>query len=142
MKTLTYSFSVFNFYVTHLMKLHFHGNRFSSIKGAVNIYARYQVRRDLHGVTKPVVTFYLATETICHKSLQVFFFYLGFFHDHSRITRLQGKGEGIFLAPHYQFHLLHGYLDICRAIISDSFPLHIASSQTRTGNYWFPSASC
>ena len=71
-----------------------------------------------------------------------FFFYLGFFHDHSRITRLQGKGEGIFLAPHYQFHLLHEYLDICRAIIADSFPLHIASSQTRTGNYWFPCASC
>ena len=35
-----------------------------------------------------------------------------FFHDHSRITGLQGKGRGISLTPHYTFHLLHRHLDI------------------------------
>ena len=30
-----------------------------------------------------------------------------FYHDHSRIKGLQGKGEGISLNPHYHFHPLH-----------------------------------
>ena len=30
-----------------------------------------------------------------------------FFHEHSRITGLQGKGEGISLTPNYHFHPLH-----------------------------------
>ena len=64
-----------------------------------------------------------------------------FFHEHSRITGLQGKGEGISLTPHYHFHPLHRHLDISRAITAESSPLHIASSRTRTGNLWFPSAS-
>ena len=58
-----------------------------------------------------------------------------FFHEHSRIKRLQEKGEGIFLTPHYHFHPLHRHLDI-------SWAMHIVSSRTRTGNLWFPSASC
>ena len=39
-----------------------------------------------------------------------FFFFLSiwvFFHEHSWITGLQGKGEGILLTPHYHFHSLH-----------------------------------
>ena len=37
-----------------------------------------------------------------------FFFLSGFFfHEHSRITELQGKVEGISLTPHYHFHPLH-----------------------------------
>ena len=64
-----------------------------------------------------------------------------FFHDHSRITGLQGKGESISLTPHYHFHPLHRHLDISRAITAESSPLHIASSRTRTGNLWFPRAS-
>ena len=56
-----------------------------------------------------------------------------FFHEHSRITGLQGKGEGISLTPHYHFHSLHGHLDISRAIAAKSSPLHIAGSRTRTG---------
>ena len=63
-----------------------------------------------------------------------------FFHDHSRITGLQGEGEGISLTPHYHFHPLHRHLDISRAITAESSPLHIASSRTRTWNLWFPSA--
>ena len=63
------------------------------------------------------------------------------FHEHSRITGLQGKGEGFSLTPHYHFHPLHGHLDISRAITAESSPLDISSSRTRTGNLWFPSAS-
>ena len=71
-----------------------------------------------------------------------FFFHLGFlFHEHSQITGLQGKGEGIPLTPHYHFHPLHRRLDISRAITAESSPLHVASSRTQTSNLWFPSAS-
>ena len=64
-----------------------------------------------------------------------------FFHEYSRITGLQGKGEGISLTPHYYFHPLHTHLDISRAITAESRPLQIASSRTRTRNLCFPSAS-
>ena len=63
------------------------------------------------------------------------------FHEHSRITGLQGKGESISLTPHYHFHPLHRHLDISREIAAESSPLHIASSRTRTWNLWFPSIS-
>ena len=68
------------------------------------------------------------------------FFVWVFFHKHSRITWLRGK-EGISVTPHCHFQLLHIHLDISRVIIAESSPLHIASSRTRTGNLWFPSAS-
>ena len=73
-----------------------------------------------------------------------FFFFFStwvFFHEHSRIAGLQGKGEGISLTPHYHFHPLHRRLDISRAIAAESSPLRIASSRTRAGDLWFPSAS-
>ena len=71
-----------------------------------------------------------------------FFYYIWVvFHEHSRITGLQGKGEGISLTPHYHFHPLYRHLDINWAITAESPPLHIASSRTRTGNFWFSSAS-
>ena len=64
-----------------------------------------------------------------------------FFHEHSRITGLQGKRDGISLFPLYQFHPLHRHLDISQAITAESSPLQIASSQTRPGNLWFLSGS-
>ena len=64
-----------------------------------------------------------------------------FFHEHSRITGMQGKGEGISLTPHYYFHPRHRHVDIGRVITAESSPLHIASSWIRTGNFCFPSAS-
>ena len=70
-----------------------------------------------------------------------FFFCLGFFHEHSRITGLQGRWEGISLTSHCHFHPLHGHLDIGWAITAERSSLHIASSRTRTGNLWFPSSS-
>ena len=75
-------------------------------------------------------------------SFQFFFLpILVFFHEHSRITGLQGKGEGISLTPHYHFHPLYRYLDISRAITADSSPLLTGSSRNRTGNRWFRGAS-
>ena len=60
-----------------------------------------------------------------------------FFHNHSRITRLQEKG-GISLTPHYHFHPLHRHLDISQAITAGRSPLRIGSSSwTRTRNLWF-----
>ena len=56
-----------------------------------------------------------------------------FFHDHLRITWLQGKsgGGGISLTPLYHFHPLHRHRDISRAITAESSPLHVGSSRTR-----------
>ena len=74
-----------------------------------------------------------ANETIGH--IPDFFFFLSgfFFHEHLRITALQGKGEGISLTSHYHFYPLQRHLDISRAIIAESSSLHIGSSRTRTG---------
>ena len=73
---------------------------------------------------------------------QHFFFSIWvFFHKHSLFTGQQGKGEGIFLTPLYHFHQLHRNLHISRVITAESSPLHIASSQTQTGNLWSMSAS-
>ena len=54
---------------------------------------------------------------------------LVFFHEHSRITGLQGKEEGISLTPHYHFHRLHGRLDISRAIAAESSPLVVVQME-------------
>ena len=72
----------------------------------------------------------------------IFFFSIWvIFHEHSRITGLQGKREGISLTSHHHFHPLRHYrhLDISQAITAEKSPLHIGSSRTRTGNLWFPS---
>ena len=54
----------------------------------------------------------------------VFFFYLGFFfHNHSQITGLLVKGEGISLTPHYHSYPLQRHLDIGQAITAESSPL-------------------
>ena len=66
------------------------------------------------------------------------FFSIGiFFHDYSRITGVQGKGEGISLTPHYHFHPLHIHLFISRVVTAESLSLHIDSSRTPTGNLWY-----
>ena len=69
------------------------------------------------------------------KATTRFFFSIWvFFHEHSRFTGQQGKGEGIYLTPLYHFHPLHRHLDISQAITADRSPLHIAGSRTRSGN--------
>ena len=72
----------------------------------------------------------------------IFFSIWVFFHDHSQITGLLGKGEGISLTPHYHFHPLHRRLDISWAITAEIPPLHIGSSWTWTRNPWFLSTNC
>ena len=77
-----------------------------------------------------------------HQFFDFFFSIWVSFHEHSRITELQGRGGGgISLTPRYHFHPLHRHLHISWVITAESLPLHIASSRTRTGNLWFPSAS-
>ena len=73
------------------------------------------------------------------KPYRFFFFSIWvFFYEYSRITGLQGKGEGISLTPHYHFHPLHRRVNIGRVITAESSPLHTASSRNRTGNLLFP----
>ena len=79
-------------------------------------------------------------ESFNYRLKSIFFIWV-FFHNHSRITGLQGKEEGISLIRRYYFHPLHRHLDISWAITAEGSPLHIGSSRTRTGNLWFPSAS-
>ena len=70
-----------------------------------------------------------------------------FFHEHSQSehlqsTRQQARGEIVSLTPLYHVKLLHKNLDISRVITVESFSLHIDSSRTRTGDFWFLSAIC
>ena len=53
-----------------------------------------------------------------NQSMEISFFFSTcvFFHNHSWIKGLQGKGEGISLTPRYHFHLLQRHLVISRAI--------------------------
>ena len=50
----------------------------------------------------------------------IFFSVWVFFHQHSRFTVNQGKGEAIFLTPLYYFHPLHSFLDIRWAITAEN----------------------
>ena len=70
-----------------------------------------------------------------------FFYFWVFFHEHSRFTGEQGKEEAISLTPLYHSNPLYRHLVISQKITVESSPLYITSSQTRTGNRWFPSAS-
>ena len=50
-----------------------------------------------------------------------------FFHENSRFTWQQGKGEDIYLTSLYHFHPLQRNVDISRFITAESSSLHIAS---------------
>ena len=58
----------------------------------------------------------------------IFFFFLGFLSQTFTNHRTAGEGEGIFLTPHYHFHLLYRHLDISWVITAESSPLYIANS--------------
>ena len=60
-----------------------------------------------------------------------------FFHDHSRITELQGKGEGISLTLHYHFDPLHRHVDISQAITAESSSLHILAARLEPTTFGF-----
>ena len=59
---------------------------------------------------------------ICFFQNKIFSIWV-FFHAHSRFTGQQGKGEGIYLTPLYQFHPLHRHLEISRAITAKRVPV-------------------
>ena len=69
--------------------------------------------------------------------IYIYFFIRVLFHEHSRITGLQRKGEGISLSPSNHFHPLHRHLEISRTVTAESSPLPIASTWTRIGNFDF-----
>ena len=77
---------------------------------------------------------------LINKHVVMFFCFLFFFsiwvlfHEHSRITGLQGKGEGISLTPHHHFYPLHRQLDISRAITAESSPYLLTSVLMKTSN--------
>ena len=64
--------------------------------------------------------------------LNIFFSIWIFYHQHSRFTGQQGKGEAISLTPLYHFDPLHRHLDIRLFITAEISPLHLASSRTQT----------
>ena len=66
--------------------------------------------------------------------MSLFFSIWDFFHEHSRLTEQQGKGEATSSAPLYHFHPFGRHLDISRAINAESSPLQIADTRTQTGN--------
>ena len=68
-------------------------------------------------------------QLVIHSDI-AFFFYLGFFQEHSRFTGQQGKGEGIYLTPLYHFHPLHRHLDISRAITAESYCSYCSRTDT------------
>ena len=73
---------------------------------------------------------------------KVFLFYLSFLSRTFRFDRTAIEGRGYFLTALYYFHPFHRHLDISRAIMTESSPLHIGTSQTWTGHLCFPSANC
>ena len=91
-------------------------------------------------ILKNIVKF---TRKILYWSLVFFFFRSVFFFTTIHESQdCKGRGRAFFLTPHYHFYRFHRHLDISRVITAESSPLHIGSSRTRTGNLWFPSASC
>ena len=79
------------------------------------------------------------SELLCVIIYLFFFSVWDFFHKHSRLTGLQGKGENISLTPRYHFHPLRRHLDISRAITAESSPLRahltISSSFLMSGHF-------
>ena len=69
-------------------------------------------------------------------SFVLFFSIWLFFHEYSRFTGQQVKGEAISLYPFYHFHPLHRHLDISWVIAAESSPLRIAGSRNQTWNLW------
>ena len=81
----------------------------------------------------------LFLHVVKHNLLFLFLFYSiwFFFHEYSRFTGQQVKGEAIFLYPFYHLHPLHRHLDISWVIAIESSPLCIAGSRNRTRNLWY-----
>ena len=60
-------------------------------------------------ITKEPRMNHLGLKIILQKDCSFFFLIWVFFHEHSRFTGQQGKGEAISLSPLYHFHPFHRY---------------------------------
>ena len=74
--------------------------------------------------------------------MKCFFFLSGFSLRTFTIHRTAGEGGSDFFNPFLPLPPSSQTLRHQPAITPESSPLYIASSQTRTGDFWFPSASC
>ena len=108
---------------------------FIALSKSTSFLLRIEMARNLPMMLQLILMVF-TTLFVLLRSMRFFFFFSIWilFHEHSRFTGQQGKGEGIYLTPLYHFHPLHRHLDISRAITTESSPLHIAGSRTRTGN--------
>ena len=79
------------------------------------------------------------TPRVCFCMLFCFCFFSVwlFFHEYSRFTGQQVKGEAISLYPFYHFHPLHRHLDISWVIAAESSPLRITGNRNRTRKLWY-----
>ena len=106
-------------------------------QGAIVYWKELQPLKIIFGLTCNFTINELLQYDIVFKVLErlkiLFFFIWGFFQNHSRITGLQRKKDGISLTLHYHFHQLRRHLDISRTITTDSSPMHIGSNWTRAG---------
>ena len=110
--------------IVWIRQLHFaHATFFLSSEVSVV----FNISSSHYNTNLPITFFTGAIFSIQKQSkYQIFFPMWVFFHEHSRITELQGKAKGISLTPYYHFHPLHRHLDISRAITAESSPLRIA----------------
>ena len=69
--------------------------------------------------------------------LLTFFSICVFFHEHSQITALQGKGKNILLTLHNHFHPLHRYLDISYAITAENSLCTQLAARFELGTFGF-----
>ena len=81
------------------------------------------------GISKLGTLFFISYTVMTYFSVWVFF------HEYSRFTGQQVKGEAISLKALYHFYPLHRHLDISRLITAESSPLHIARNWTQPGNF-------
>ena len=67
-----------------------------------------------------------------------FFFPSGFYFTNINDSQ-ESRGKGrLSLYPLYHFHSPHRHFDISQVITAERSHLRTGSSQTRTGNLWFP----
>ena len=69
--------------------------------------------------------------------LSLFFSIWVFFHEHSRFTGQQGKGEATSLTPFGHFNPLHRHLGINRAVTAESSPHSYQSESIEPGTFGF-----
>ena len=92
----------------------------------------YRTIRDFIHLNQMHVNFMVMQNYISYPHLEqwIAFSIWVFFHQHSRFTGQQGKGEATYLTPLCYFHLLHRHFDASQAITAESSPLRIVNSQT------------